>query len=132
MNTKLLQTWLDEATEHQRAFAEEQLILDVTEAIWAELDRQGITKAELAARLGKSKAYVTQLLNGSRNMTLRTLADIAFALGVEARFVLCDEEWSDNGWVDSSEATFGPRLMTRVPELHAANADWMDLETQKA
>ena len=31
-------------------------------------------------------AYITQLLNGSRNMTLRTLSDIAFALDVEPRF----------------------------------------------
>lgn len=38
-----------------------------------------VRKAYLAKRIGKSKAFVTQLL-GARNMTTHTLADLAFAL----------------------------------------------------
>ncbi len=45
------------------------------------MGREGITKAALARRLGKSKAYVTQALSGGRNMTLRTLAEFAWACG---------------------------------------------------
>ena len=52
---------------------------------------------DLAEAMGRSNAYITQILNGSRNMTLRTLSDIAFALDVEPRFEigfrdqLCEE-----------------------------------------
>lgn len=58
----------------------ERLILDATELILRLLERQGITKSQLADRIGKSKGHVSQLLNGERNMTLRTLAEIAHAL----------------------------------------------------
>jgi transcriptional regulator with XRE-family HTH domain len=48
------------------------------------MDGQGVTKAELARRVGKSRAYVTQSLSGDRNMTLSTFAGFADALGADA------------------------------------------------
>lgn len=132
MTKTRLKEWLEESVDHQRAFAEEALILDVTENIWALMDERNVTKAELADRLGRSKAFVTQVLNGSRNMTLRTLADIAFALDAEPRFSLVDQGGSDGGWVDNGEASFGPRLMARVPTMDAANMDWVDLGVSEA
>ena len=57
------------------------LIMDVTEAICGILESEGIERKELAVRIGKTKSYVSQVLNGSRNMTLATVADIALALG---------------------------------------------------
>ena len=47
-----------------------------------------MTKADLAKALGQSKAHVTQLLNGGRNMTLRTLSDIAYTMGLRAQVQL--------------------------------------------
>ena len=132
MSTTRLHDWLAESSEQARLFEQETLILDVTEAIWAEMDHQGISKADLAARLGKSRAFVTQVLNGSRNMTLRTLSDIAFALGVRADFTLGHPVQGADGWTDSGETRFGPRLMTRVCDLNAANTDWTDLEAQRS
>lgn len=69
---------LDE--KHRRLLAQERLILEATECLSRIIERQEVTKTELANRLGKSKAFVTQILNGSRNMTLRTFADLLFAL----------------------------------------------------
>ena len=80
MPRELLNEWLDESREHARAFLEQGLILDATEAICEALEKRQMSKTALADRLGTSKAHVTQLLNGSRNMTLRTFAGIAFAL----------------------------------------------------
>ncbi|MBM3498125.1 MAG: helix-turn-helix transcriptional regulator [Armatimonadetes bacterium] len=45
------------------------------------MNKHGISRAELARRLGKSRAYVTRMLNGQPNMTLKTLTLIAVALG---------------------------------------------------
>lgn len=69
--------------EYDRIVQEESLILDATELVYGLLDSRGISKAELARRLDRSKGYITQLLDGSRNMTLRTLADVAHAIGVQ-------------------------------------------------
>jgi transcriptional regulator with XRE-family HTH domain len=75
-----LERWATENDDHARLVAEELLITQVAEEIWKALDEADLNKSDLAGKLSKSKGYVTQLLNGSRNMTLRTLADICFAL----------------------------------------------------
>jgi len=41
---------------------------------------QNVSKADLARHLGKSRAWVTQLLSGSANMTIRTLAEVTYVL----------------------------------------------------
>jgi transcriptional regulator with XRE-family HTH domain len=69
----------------RRLVAEERMVLLATEEILRLMEREGITKAALARRLGKSKAYVTQALSGGRNMTLRTLAEFAWACGYAVR-----------------------------------------------
>lgn len=69
--------------EHQRMYAGEELTFDITEDILIAMEDRGISKTQLAERLGKSKAYVSQILSGSRNMTLRTLSDICFAMGIK-------------------------------------------------
>jgi transcriptional regulator with XRE-family HTH domain len=71
-----------------REVFQEDFILDVTEQVLACMKQNGIAQAELAKRLDRSKAYLSQVLSGSRNMTLRTLADICWALGIEPRVVL--------------------------------------------
>jgi transcriptional regulator with XRE-family HTH domain len=45
------------------------------------MKKQGVSRAGLALLVDTSKAHITQLLSGSRNMTLHTFADLAFALG---------------------------------------------------
>src|ERR1700691_3779521 len=67
--------------DYERLLAQERLILDATEAIVGLLEEQKVSRQELARPLGKSKGFVSQLLSGERNMTLRTLADLGYALG---------------------------------------------------
>jgi transcriptional regulator with XRE-family HTH domain len=67
--------------EFRRLLAQEELILEVTETICDLLENEKVSRKELADRLGKSKGFVSQLLNGGRNLTLRTVADILHGLG---------------------------------------------------
>ena len=89
--------WLAGSPERARDFAEERLIAEVAEEIWEAMERSQVTKSDIAQRLGKSKAFVGQVLNGTRNMTLRTLADIAHTLGRRVQVCLHDQvaigEW---------------------------------------
>ncbi|HEY3243423.1 MAG TPA: helix-turn-helix transcriptional regulator, partial [Phycisphaerae bacterium] len=71
--------------EGMRLFQQERLILDVTEAIYGLMEQKGVNKADLAKRLGTSKAYVTRLLGGRTNMTLRTASDAFWALDASMR-----------------------------------------------
>ncbi|MDE2664307.1 MAG: helix-turn-helix transcriptional regulator [Gemmatimonadota bacterium] len=58
------------------------MILWATEAIAEAMEMQGRTRAEVAEALGTSRPNVTQILSGSRDMTLRTLAALAQACGM--------------------------------------------------
>lgn len=97
--------WANASAEDQKEFAQEGLILQVTEAIWAQLEARGWTKSDLARALGTSKSNVTQLLNGNRNLTLRTLSDICFALKAAIR-VQIGEVNSIRMAIDDSENVF--------------------------
>ena len=67
----------------------EWLLLDIEEALHTSMEAQGITRSELADRLGTSRAFITKLLGGQENLTLKTLVRVANALEmkVDARFV---------------------------------------------
>jgi transcriptional regulator with XRE-family HTH domain len=67
--------------EGMAEFQQERIILELAILIRRLLKEKGLSKADLAARLGKSKAFVTQILNGRANMTLRTISDVMCALG---------------------------------------------------
>lgn len=67
--------------EGARSLRQEEFILEVTEQICKLMKQQGISRKELAERMGKSKGRISQLLDGEANLTLRTLSDIFTALG---------------------------------------------------
>jgi transcriptional regulator with XRE-family HTH domain len=48
-----------------------------------EMDRQGITQKELAARMKVSPQQVNKILKGSENITLETIAKLNQALGIQ-------------------------------------------------
>lgn len=85
------EAWIERQTrtpEARRRYEEERLILWATEAICEAMEDCGLDRAEIADKLGTSRANVRQLLSGSRNMTLRSLAGLAHACGMRAEVVL--------------------------------------------
>jgi transcriptional regulator with XRE-family HTH domain len=58
-------------------------ILEFTEAVVREMERQDISRTELARRLGTTPAYVTKILRGKVNFTLATMMRLARALSSE-------------------------------------------------
>jgi plasmid maintenance system antidote protein VapI len=78
----------ESSVENRRRLREEELIFEVTEMLCEALQAEKLSKSEVASKLGKSKGFVSQLLAGGRNLTLRTLADVADALGRRVHFLL--------------------------------------------
>lgn len=66
-----------------RAFAEDEAISALTSAVQSTIDDAGLTRAEVARVLGTTKSYISQVLNGSTNMTLKTLGALLWAAGRE-------------------------------------------------
>lgn len=45
------------------------------------LDKENITQSELAERLNVSKGYISQIMNGNANFTLKKLVDFFISIG---------------------------------------------------
>ena len=55
----------------------------ITLQVLRSMDEQAVTQAELASRMGCSQQYVSNLLKGSSNMTLETIARLEKALNID-------------------------------------------------
>jgi hypothetical protein len=74
-----------EDIDNLRVFQQERAIVEVTDLLESALEQSGISRSEFARMLGKSKGWVTQLLDGEGNKTVRTIADAFAVLGLEYR-----------------------------------------------
>ena len=72
------------ATESQIQDELLALVTQLTNEINWYMRERGLTRADLAARMGVSPGRVSQILGGGENLTLRTLAALSTAL--DARF----------------------------------------------
>ena len=75
MAKTLVEQFVD-SMEGMRSFQQEAAIYEITELIEERLRNLGISRSELATKLGKTKGWVTQLLDGESNKTIRTVADV--------------------------------------------------------
>lgn len=81
MAAKTLTEQLTSTSDGIKRYQQERTILAVTEMLCAVMDKRNVSRAELATRLGKTKGFVSQILDGSTNMTIRTMSDILTELG---------------------------------------------------
>lgn len=106
--------------EFARLLRQEELILDVTESLIAALQQSEITQAELASKLGRTRGFVSQLLGGGRNLTLRTISDVASALGFRPKLKLRPED----DWIGYVVESFPVSRWMNTPSkitLHASS-----------
>ena len=101
MTTKFDELMLD--PEFRKHYAIEGFIGDTAELIWQLLVRQNMKQADLARLLNKTPAFVSAALNGKANMTIRTLAEVVYALGATVKIEAQDESTSLCEAVDDSQ-----------------------------
>ena len=98
------------------ARVDEELSLLVTQLMneinWHMRER-GLTRADLASRMGVSPGRISQVLSGGENLTLRTLASIATALDARFEMDLRPRE-AGNGTVDATPRP-APEAAERPP-----------------
>ena len=58
------------------------MTLELIDTLIAQMDAQGVSGAELARRMGTSRAWVSRVLAGECNLTAATMSKLAFALGL--------------------------------------------------
>lgn len=84
------------------------------------MEAKGVTKAELARRMGKKPSQVSRMMSGTaHNMTLRTIAEIDVALGLGLS--LLAPARGARGFIESSEAWAAATASDGDGEWMAAN-----------
>lgn len=81
--------------ENSPAFLLEGLMLRISEQILSELKDNKWTYSEFADRLGVSQPYISKLINGKPNLTLKSLAHVASVLGFTFSENLFEKEIDD-------------------------------------
>lgn len=77
--TERFQKLLDKYEDDPRYIAE-GLLIDINEQVVRLMERKGLNRTQLAALLDVSSAYVTKLLNGNENLTIKQLVRLSAAL----------------------------------------------------
>jgi len=90
---------LFEKAEQRIEYAVEGATIELTEEIVREMEKQGISRADLAQKLGAKASYITRILKGNHNFTLRKMVEVARALGCELRLHL-QPDGADTCWHD--------------------------------
>jgi transcriptional regulator with XRE-family HTH domain len=96
--------------EQSEAYLIDALKIELSEQIYGAMKHQGVNKAELARRLGTSRAYITKLLQGSTNLTLESLVKISKALNCQLDIHLSNREVKQQWEQPQKQATGGKLL----------------------
>ncbi|MBX9658875.1 MAG: helix-turn-helix domain-containing protein [Nitrospiraceae bacterium] len=70
-----------EAARNTFEYRLEKILFEVAEQVCKLIESQGMTRSELAKRLGVTPAYITKILNGNPNLTIKSLLMLSEALG---------------------------------------------------
>ncbi len=68
--------------QQQPTYWSHLMTVEFVDALAAQMDVQGVSGAELARRMGTSRAWVSRVLAGECNLTAATMGKLAFALGM--------------------------------------------------
>ena len=66
----------------------EDAILQFTMRLHEQMQKQGISKTELASRIGTSQPYITRIRKGRDNLTIATMVKLARAVGLKVQISL--------------------------------------------
>jgi transcriptional regulator with XRE-family HTH domain len=82
---------------------------DIADQIYDLMENANINKTELAEKLDSSKAFVSKVLRGDANMTMKTLIKIVFALGgeVNTKIVSSHQQVQWLGYIKTQDKKVG-------------------------
>jgi len=66
----------------------EGMILSITEKITRKMEDLGWSKKKLASEMNVSSPFITKLLNGSNNFTLKTIVKLSAVLDIDLEYLL--------------------------------------------
>jgi len=83
-----MEQWFEEELKELKGdlhFQLEGLLLEIANQIISKMDENQITRSELARRLNVKRSFITRVLSGDENVTLKTLLKLSRALVCELK-----------------------------------------------
>lgn len=105
-----------------RGYAEDRAVSELTKAVQDALDAAGLSRAEVADCLGTSRSYISQVLNGSANMTLKTLGALLWVSGRQVSGLATEDIGAPQQQKHSSTRVFKLRITSSTEEGNEAEA----------
>ncbi|MDO8586362.1 MAG: hypothetical protein Q7T82_04920 [Armatimonadota bacterium] len=102
---------LVEDIEKTPGYQLESAIVDVTEDICEIMEAKGLSRADLARELGKSRAWATKVLRGDHNMTLKTVVEVFWSLGYRLK-MQPELTGSNAAWTQTARAYASESVVT--------------------
>ena len=117
-------TILDKATNHSVAYWTAQPLTEFVESLIRLMQFRKVNRAELARRLGTSRAYVTKVLRGDENLTVTAMVKLSMAVQGAVHVHVSDRDravlWNELVSNDRPQVVrYGPttaQVETSVPE----------------
>src|SRR4051812_25358411 len=81
----------------------ERTSLRFTEELTRWMEQQGLSRKDLAEKIGSSQAYITKILKGNVNFTLASMVKLTRALGAELRIEISPGKSATEGAIDSTD-----------------------------
>jgi DNA-binding phage protein len=72
--------------EDMRLYLQERALEYATAMVGRIMKKKKVSRSELASKLGTTPAWITQVLDGEHNKTIKTLSDLLWALGEKLDF----------------------------------------------
>ena len=86
-------------------------------------ERVGETRASISRRLGKNRSWLSRLLNGRSNMTIQTLAEVAWALDHHVTLAMTPNENISDNFSETGEGAAG---------FHKIDSDKLTIKSTKS
>lgn len=122
MNTEDLLDWFDSLGHGYVGMAEEEK-LNFAVYIDRLMKELGISRSELAEKIGSSPAYISKVLRGDKNLTIESMAKLAWHVGARLHICLSRKgtDWKSFDVISSPT----------IKEIEGAK-DWASIENKAA
>jgi plasmid maintenance system antidote protein VapI len=108
-----------ERVETSPYYWHEGAVIEFTEDLCRLMEQRDISRAELARRMGTSRAYITRLLGGDANFTLMTMVKLSMAVGGALHIHISDQK-ATTRWQDTLPQQGETEVLEQAPKRRAA------------